>query len=132
MGLPFRAWAPAALLLLAAPPAVAQSEAAEGPVAGYQSAGALGQLCTDSSSYGQGYCFAYIAAVADAVRAYQAWLGLKDVCLPARVSQGRLRDVFVDYLTANPSLGGDQAASIIVLALQAQFPCAAERAAPRR
>lgn len=122
----------AALALFAAAPALAQGKPGDAAVGGYQSARALTGLCTDTSSYGQSYCYAYIAAAADTVRAYQAWMGLNDVCLPARVSQGQLRDIFVDYARAHPESGDDQAASIVVLALGEKFPCAAARAPRKR
>jgi len=93
--------------------------------AGSRSAESLFENCHGRSSFGQTDCFSYVAAVADAVQAYQTLLARRDLCIPAATSQGRLRDTFVDYLRANPMRGNDQAASVVMTALQAQFPCSA-------
>lgn len=122
------------LLLLAVSPAAAgqKPNAAESPgalapadpeVSGFQSAGALLEKCASSSAHGQDYCYAYLAAVSDSIRAYQIWLNLRDVCIPADITQGELKDTYRDFLVKNPSRVTDQAASIIVTALQAHFPC---------
>lgn len=89
----------------------------------FQTGTALMGKCTGQSVHGLEYCFAYIAAVADTVRAYQVWLDLADVCLPAKLSQRQMSDIVVSYLTANPGQGKQQAASVVVLALAAKFPC---------
>jgi len=117
-----------ALALLNFPALAAGAATPEAPHArtgtdGFQSAEALYSYCKGSAVSGQEYCFAYIAAVADTVRAYQAWLNLSDVCLRQGVSQGALRDIFADYLGRNPGLGHNQAASVVVLALQDRFAC---------
>lgn len=121
----------AAVAAAAAEPA-AQQESAPGGTIGFQSAGQVLRKCRDESSFSKSYCFAYVAAVADSARAYQAWLGSDGMCLPNRVSQGTLVDVFDAYLAANPSLTQSQAASVIVTALQERFPCrtAANQSAP--
>lgn len=105
----------------AAPPP--QQEAAPAGTSGYQSAGQVLRKCRDESTFSKSYCFAYVAAVADSARAYQAWLGTDSMCLPGRTSQGTLVDVFDAYVAANPSLTHSQAASVIVTALQERFPC---------
>ncbi|HKT85577.1 MAG TPA: Rap1a/Tai family immunity protein [Novosphingobium sp.] len=113
----------AATATAAAPPAQQQQESATAGTSGFQSAGQVLRKCRDESSFSKSYCFAYIAAVADSARAYQAWLGTNGMCLPNRTSQGTLVDVFDAYLVANPSLTHSQAASVIVTALQERFPC---------
>jgi len=90
---------------------------------GFLSAGDLHTNCTGSSIHGLSYCYAYFAAVADTIAAYQAWLGLRDVCLPRGTTQGELKDAFMAYLVNNPSRAGDQAASIVVTAMQGRYPC---------
>jgi len=90
---------------------------------GFLSAGDLHTNCTGSSIHGHSYCYAYFAAVADTIAAYQVWLGLRDVCLPRGTTQGELKDIFMAYLVNNPSRAGDQAASIVVTAMQGRFPC---------
>jgi hypothetical protein len=89
----------------------------------FQTGTALMEKCTGPSVHGLEYCFAYIAAVADTVRAYQVWLDLADVCLPAKLSQRQMSDIVVSYLAANPAQGKQQAASVVVLALAAKYPC---------
>ena len=112
----------AATAAAAAEPAPQQESGSAG-TSGFQSAGQVLRKCRDESTFGKSYCFAYIAAVADSARAYQAWLGTNGMCLPNRTSQGTLVDVFDAYLVANPSLTQSQAASVIVTALQERFPC---------
>ncbi|MFB0613895.1 Rap1a/Tai family immunity protein [Aurantiacibacter poecillastricola] len=92
---------------------------------GYLSAGALLTKCRSSSVDAQAYCFAYIAGVSDAIRAYQAWLGSQEVCLPDGVSQSELVTAFEEYMTSHPTQLDAQAASIAVLALQSRFGCEA-------
>ena len=107
-------------VLLAPHEARAQSSDA---VAGFESAGDLLRKCKESSTYSRSFCFAYLAAVADAARSYRIWIGSGDPCLPAGLSLGRLADSFEAYLVANPSLTKAQAASVIVASLQESFPC---------
>lgn len=123
----------AATAAAAVEPAQQQGGATAG-TSGFQSAGQVLRKCRDESTFSKSYCFAYIAAVADSARAYQAWLGSDAMCLPNRTSQGTLVDVFDAYLAANPSLTQSQAASVIVTALQERFPCrtaANQSGAPR-
>jgi hypothetical protein len=96
---------------------------ADGQVSGFQSAGELLRKCRENSSFGRTYCFAYLAATADSVRAYQIWIGRGDPCLPSDLTLGRLADIFDAYLVANPSQTRAQAASVLVAALQDTFPC---------
>ncbi len=99
----------------------AQAEA----VAGFESAGELLRKCRENSSFARSFCFAYLAAVADASRAYRVWIGSGDPCLPAGLTMGKLADTFEAYLVANPSQTKAQAASVIVASLQEAFPCPA-------
>lgn len=112
-----------ALAAMPIAPAAAQAAGTDA-VAGFESAGELLRKCRESSSFAKNYCFAYLAAVADAARAYRVWTGGGDPCLPAGLSLGRLADVFAAYLVANPSQTRAQAASVIVASLQESFPCA--------
>ena len=119
----------AGLAVLPPAPAAAQGSAEEA-VSGFESAGALLRRCRENSSFAKNYCFAYLAAVADAARAYRVWTGGGDPCLPAGLTMGRLADIFTAYLVANPSQTESQAASVIVASLQESFPCAAAAPAP--
>lgn len=114
--------------LVAAPLPAALAETADADadaVAGFESAGSLLRKCKEASSYSRNYCFAYLAAVADAARSYRIWIGAGDPCLPAGLSLGRLADTYEEYLIANPSLTRAQAASVVVASLQDAFPCPA-------
>lgn len=112
----------ASVFLQAPGAAIAQTNDADA-VAGFESAGALLRKCRETSSYSRNFCFAYLAATADAARSYRIWIGSGDPCLPANVTLGRLADIFEAYLVANPSLTKAQAASVIVASLQESFPC---------
>jgi hypothetical protein len=119
--------AASSLAVLPAGPLLAQdpqSQAASSEaVSGFESAGNLLRKCRENSSFARSYCYAYLAAVADAARSYRVWIGSGDPCLPAGLTMGKLADSFEAYLIANPSLTKAQAASVIVAGLQEAFPC---------
>lgn len=125
-----RHWLLLSALVIVAPltPTAAHSDgsnASNAPVDGFESAGQLLRKCRENSSFGRSYCFAYLAATADAARSYSIWLGTADPCLPSDLTLGRLADIFDAYLVANPTLTDAQAASVLVSALQDAFPCPA-------
>lgn len=91
---------------------------------GYLTAGQLSDRCYDSSTASVTYCFSYIAAVRDTIRAYEIWLKQREFCEVGRLSQGELRQAFLSYLKAYPSNRSGQAASVIVVALKQTYPCA--------
>lgn len=99
---------------------------------GYASAGALADRCGESSPVGATFCFTYIAAVYDTVRAYEQWLRLREFCLPETVPQSDLRRTFVEYLVAHPADRAGQAASVVVAALKQRYPCEATKPAPTK
>ncbi len=111
-----------ALALAAAPPA------APALTLGYLEARDLLARC--SVAAGQDYCFGYIAAVYDSIRTYEAWLSLKEVCVPAGTPQGELKAAVVSHLQTNPQALSNSAASVVVIALARRYPCPA--AAPSR
>jgi hypothetical protein len=111
------------LMLAAAAATQTSAVPSSQPVQGFQSASDLRSKCTGTSLHGQNYCYAYLAAVADSVTAYQTWLNLQDICVPSSMSQGELKDAFVAYLVEHPSQVEGQAASVVVTALQQRFPC---------
>lgn len=127
------AWAFAIVAILSAPMAgVVQAQPAQGARAktdGFHTAQSLYENCKGSSVHGREYCFAYIAAVADSVRAYQAWLNLQDVCVQKTTSHGALADIFVAYVERNTALGQNQAASVVVLSMQERYPCTSKNPA---
>lgn len=119
-----------------APPAVSKSVGSEisAPIAtpageaagrsiGYLTGAQLGRRCTDESTAGISYCYAFITGVHDTMQAYERWLGQKEFCPDASVAQGELRQNFLAYLNAYPSNGQGQAASVVVVALKTSFPC---------
>jgi hypothetical protein len=90
---------------------------------GFFTAGALADKCNAAESSSLSYCFAYITAVHDTMRAYEIWLGQREFCVPGANAQGDLRRAFLTYLTAYPSNRTGQAASVIVVALKETYPC---------
>jgi hypothetical protein len=98
---------------------------------GYQTAGQLAERCADGSPASTGYCFAYIAAVHDSVRAYEIWLSQREFCPPPGVVQADLRRAFLGYVAAYPASRTGQAASVIVVALKETYPCGATGAPSR-
>jgi len=128
----------------AAPPSRPQTPAAPGPGAapqsaapppasaggretqdiGYLTADRLAGQCTNAGSPDISYCFAYLAAVHDTMRAYEIWLGEKEFCMPANAPQSELKQAFLTYITAYPENRQGQAASVIAMALRQTYPCA--------
>lgn len=93
---------------------------------GYLSAGALVDRCSEASSASTSYCFAYIAGVSDAMKAYEIWLNAREFCPPAGQSQSDLRRAFVGFVSAYPSNRTGQAASVVVVSLKQTYPCESE------
>jgi hypothetical protein len=119
--------------ILASPVAVAQTRPAAAPAGttagGLFSAGQLRDRCQSSVPADASYCFAYVAGVHDTVRAYEAWLNLREFCVPRHVPQGELRRAFIDYVAAHPDTASGEAASVVVVALKVRYPCTATPAA---
>lgn len=93
---------------------------------GYLSAGALVDRCSETSSASTSYCFAYIAGVSDAMKAYEIWLNAREFCPPAGQSQSDLRRAFVGFVSAYPTNRTGQAASVVVVSLKQTYPCEPE------
>lgn len=72
---------------------------------------------------GPDYCYGYITSVYDTVRAYEAWLKLNEMCVPAGTTQGELVKTVTAYLRENPVEMDSQAASVVVVALQRRYRC---------
>ena len=110
-----------------APPAAATPLPSVSPAPkdgiGYVTAAQLAGQCADQNPTNISYCFAYIAAVHDTMRAYEIWLGEKEFCAPPNVAQGDLRRSFLTYISAYPQNKGGQAASVIAIALKQSYPC---------
>jgi hypothetical protein len=110
----------AALLLLAADqPAPSRS---------LFTAGELQDRCNAGGDANIAYCYAYVAGVYDAVRAYETWLNMREFCAPVGVTQSELRRAFLDYMTVKPGFRSGEAASVVVVALKEQYACTAKPA----
>ncbi len=108
---------------LATPGAVTPDVAPSSGGLGYLQAGALADRCGENSAASASYCYAYVAAVHDTMKAYEVWLNQREFCAPPNVSQAELRAVFVNYIRAYPTNRSGQAASVIVVALKSLYPC---------
>lgn len=117
----------ALMIALALPVAAPALQTAPAPAGGLFSADQLRKRCISNVPADASYCFAYIAGVHDTVRAYEAWLNLREFCAPRRVAQGDLRRAFMDHVAARPADLPGEAASVVVVALKARFPCTAPR-----
>ena len=113
---------------------VASAQVAPTPSSGLFSAGKLKDRCDSNGAADISYCFAYVAGVYDTVRAYEAWLNLREFCAPAGLAQGDLRRAFVDYLNDNPGFRAGEAASVVVVAFKKRFACPTSKppSEPRR
>ena len=90
---------------------------------GFMTGEELFRRCTDPSPNGGVYCFGYIAAVNDSVKAYERWLNVREYCVQSTVTLAQLRDVFVDEGRNRPTALRGQAASFVVNAFKRHFPC---------
>lgn len=90
---------------------------------GFLTAGELADRCNDSAPTGITYCFAYVTAVYDTMRAYEIWLGEREFCVPGTISQSELRRKFVDYVAAHPDSRAGLAASGVAIALKEGYKC---------
>lgn len=97
---------------------------------GYLSAGMLVDRCSETSPASTSYCFAYIAGVSDAMRAYEIWLNTREFCPPPGQSQSDMRRAFVGFVSAYPGNRTGQAASVVVVSLKQTFPCGPDPIAP--
>jgi hypothetical protein len=86
--------------------------------------------CTEKSPESGTFCFAYIAAVYDSVRAYETWLNMKEFCLPPQTPQSELRDAVVQHIERNPNDRLGQGASVVIRALKERYPCPAAPTRP--
>jgi hypothetical protein len=93
---------------------------------GYLTAGDLERRCNESTPSSISYCFAYIAAVHDTMRAYEIWLNQREFCLPQAISQGELKRRFLTYLSAYPTNRSGLASSVVAVALKTSAPCEPE------
>ncbi|HEX8217566.1 MAG TPA: Rap1a/Tai family immunity protein [Allosphingosinicella sp.] len=108
----------------------AASAATATPDLGYILARDLVARCTAGTAFTADYCFGYIAAAHDTVRAYESWLNLRDICIPAGTPQSEIRDAVLAHLRDNPGDLDAQAASVVVVAMRSRFPCAVPIAPP--
>ena len=104
---------------------IALAAAAPGAGVGFLSGGELMARCNEDTPYGASFCFAYIAGVHDAIRAYEEWLSIREFCIPRDTPQSDLRQAFVDRILANPDDRVAQAASVVTAALKARYACRA-------
>lgn len=93
------------------------------PLLGYLTAGQLAERCEQSTAASVSYCYAYIAAVYDTMRAYEVWLNQREFCMPATIAQNELKQRFLTYLSAYPSNRTGLASSVVAVALKTSAPC---------
>jgi len=96
---------------------------AEFPMGSFETGNDLFGVCSDGREYLQGYCQAYVVGVADAMKANG--YPIPSACIPKgeHVKSEQVRDVVVQYLTAQPEIRHQAAAGHALVALQAAFPC---------
>ena len=90
---------------------------------GFLTAADLEARCASSSSVDVTYCYSYLAGVHDTIRAYEVWLDSREFCPESVILQGDLLRIFRGYISAYPEMKRGQAASTVMVALKAAFPC---------
>ena len=99
------------------------------PMMSFETGNDLLGVCSDGREYLQGYCQAYVVGVADAMSAMDATKAngypIPSACIPKgeHVKSEQVRDVVVQYLTAQPEIRHQAAAGHALVALQAAFSC---------
>lgn len=99
---------------------------------GYLTASQLALRCTDADPISISYCYGFLAAVHDSVRAYEAWLHVREFCAPERTSQSELRRAFLGHFDSHPADKNGQAASVVLAAFKQRFACPQKGAATVR
>lgn len=105
------------------PPAPPSAGTGEAGNIGFFTAATLARRCQDSSPAAISYCYAYITAVHDTMKAYEIWLSQREFCIGGGNAQADLRRAFLTYLSAYPENGSGQAASVVAVALKQTFTC---------
>lgn len=123
-------WLAAAVAPNTAPPlpvnAPAVTRAAPRSDFGYLTGKELYGRCTETSPSSGVYCFAYLAAIHDSMRAYERWLTIREFCPPPGTANADLRAAFLVQARAHPADLDGQAASVVVNALKQAYPCPAQ------
>jgi hypothetical protein len=84
----------------------------------------LAARCGDNALQQSAFCFGFINAVYETVRAYETWLNIREICTPTNITLVDMRNAVVDHLKRVPSDGGGQGASVVLIALKEKWPCA--------
>lgn len=81
--------------------------------------------CEDEDNdYKQGLCAGYVLGAADGTTIWELWQDLSsNICIASNVKIGRVVDVAVEELRANPRELRFDAASLVLNALIRRFPC---------
>jgi hypothetical protein len=80
-------------------------------------------FCSDRSPNSQSFCNGYLAGVADALGVFNAMRADNIACLQTNITNGQVKDIVMQYLTAHPEKRDLDAAGEALIALQAAFPC---------
>jgi Rap1a immunity proteins len=106
-----------AVLLSAQAPAAAQGV--------YRTGNELLSDCRqETGDFLSGVCTGYITATNDLISTYQITKSAtRLICVPVDVTVGQLRGIVVQYLIVNPDKRHYAAASSVLVALYAAFPC---------
>jgi hypothetical protein len=100
----------------------ARSQASDDYVGAYTDGNVLFADCQVADSFA---CLSYIIGAVDQLLYVQYALGgNRIVCIPPNVPQGQVRDIVIKYLADKPEERHVRAASVVVAALSAAFPCA--------
>jgi Rap1a immunity proteins len=92
------------------------------------SGGALLEICTSTDAISTAACRTYIHGVAETLH---IWLDADPetvrACIPASVSEDRLKDVLVRYLKKKQNIDGWSGAMVMVRAWAEEWPCGGPR-----
>ena len=101
------------------------SLAEEGGAYSFMTAGQLLKVCESHEPFQYGSCLNYLSGTVDTLNMLMDVGAVTDdaYCLPANITQTRLRFVTLDYLTNHPEVSDFVAADQVAQALMAAFPC---------
>lgn len=82
-------------------------------------------ICLNETVINQAYCQGYVSAVVDTLKINQQFDGdgRGNICFPAALSGGELKEIVVAFFQANNLPGDLVAASAIQAAFTQKFPC---------
>ena len=97
---------------------------AEQAAGSFETGASLLSYCDSKPGFEQGVCSGFIVSVSDTHNTLANWRDLpKAFCIPAGVSRGQIREVFIKYAKEHPNKLHTSASSLVINAFIQAFHC---------